>query len=83
MPPFVRMNKKLENTPVEGFTGFDAVLITHGHFDHIYSLPDLARADKYVPFYYTGAPKKTLIKMGVKENRIRVIKPEICEEIEL
>lgn len=73
--PFVRMNKKLKTTPIEGFTGFDAVLVTHGHFDHIYSLPDLAKADKKVPFYCTEAPKKTLMKMGVAEDRIRVIKP--------
>ena len=33
--PFVRMNKRIETTPVEGFAGFDAVLVTHGHFDHI------------------------------------------------
>ena len=32
--PFVRMNKRIETTPVEGFMGFDAVLVTHGHFDH-------------------------------------------------
>ena len=30
--PFVRMNKRIETTPVEGFAGFDAVLVTHGHF---------------------------------------------------
>ncbi|MBQ2758496.1 MAG: MBL fold metallo-hydrolase [Clostridia bacterium] len=38
--PFVRMNKRIETTPVEGFAGFDAVLITHGHFDHLYSIPN-------------------------------------------
>ena len=47
--PFVRMNKRIETTPVEGFAGFDAVLVTHGHFDHIYSIPALAEVDKKVP----------------------------------
>ena len=28
--PFVRMNKRIETTPVEGFVGFDAVFVTHG-----------------------------------------------------
>ena len=32
--PFVRMNRRLETTPVEGFAGFDAVLVTHGHLNH-------------------------------------------------
>ena len=79
--PFVRMNKRIETTPVEGFTGFDAVFITHGHFDHIYSIPELAQADKSVPFYCTGTPKKTLIKEGVPEERFRLIKPD--EEIRI
>lgn len=74
--PFVRMNKRIETTPIEGYSGFDAVLVTHGHFDHIYSLPDLAKADQNVPIYCTEAPKKTLMKMGVAENRFITIKPD-------
>lgn len=79
--PFVRMNKRIETTPIEGFAGFDAVFITHGHFDHIYSIPELAETDKSVPFYCTETPKKTLMKEGVSENRFRVIRPD--EEIHI
>ncbi|MBR3954231.1 MAG: MBL fold metallo-hydrolase [Clostridia bacterium] len=74
--PFVRMNKRIETTPVEGFAGFDAVLITHGHFDHIYSIPALADVDKNVPIYCTATPKQTLMTRGVEEARINVIKPD-------
>ena len=74
--PFVRMNKRIETTPVEGFVGFDAVLITHGHFDHIYSIPDLAKKDKTVPIYCTETPKKTLMEEGVPEDRFILIKPD-------
>ena len=74
--PFVRMNKRIETTPVEGFTGFDTVLVTHGHFDHIYSIPDLAKADKTVPIYCTKTPKQTLMKYGVPEDRIKVFEPD-------
>lgn len=74
--PFVRMNKHIETTPVEGFTGFDAVLITHGHFDHIYSIPELAGKDRSVPIYCTETPKKTLAGKGVPEERIRTFKPD-------
>lgn len=72
--PFVRMNKHIETTPVEGFAGFDAVFVTHGHFDHIYSIPALAEVDKNVPIYCSEAPKKTLMKKGVTEERIKVFK---------
>ena len=74
--PFVRMNKHLETTPIEGFTGFDAVLVTHGHFDHIYSIPALAEKDKNVPFYCTETPKKTLVAKGVPEERIITVRPD-------
>ncbi len=74
--PFVRMNKKIETTPVDDFVGFDAVLVTHGHFDHIYSIPELAGKDSAVPFYCTETPKNTLVTKGVSEQRINVIKPD-------
>ena len=73
--PFVRMNRRLETTPLEGFCGFDAVLVTHGHLDHIYSIPSLMQADKTVPVYCTETPKKTLVSRGAPEERIRVVRP--------
>ncbi len=79
--PFVRMNKRIETTPIEGFTGFDAVIITHGHFDHIYSIPELAEKDKTVPIYCTETPKKTLVGMGVYEERIKTVRPDETFEI--
>ena len=74
--PFVRMNKRINTTPVEGFVGFDAVLVTHGHFDHIYSIPELVQKDKSVPVYCTQTPKQTLMKEGVPEDRFVTIKPD-------
>lgn len=79
--PFVRMNKKIETTPIEGFAGFDAVLITHGHFDHIYSIPELTEVDKNVPIYCTETPKKTLMGKGVAEERFKTIRPDDVIEI--
>lgn len=74
--PFVRMNKHIDTTPVEDFVGFDAVLVTHGHFDHIYSIPELTQKDKNVPVYCTETPKRTLMKQGVPEDRIITVNPD-------
>lgn len=80
--PFVRRNKKLKNsTPIEGFAGFDAVFITHGHFDHLYDVPELTRVDKSVTVYCTKTPCETLMRKNVPKNRISVIKPGDSVEI--
>lgn len=73
--PFVRRNKKLSNsTPIEGFADFDAILVTHGHFDHILDIPKLMQIDKKVSVYCTETPADTLQKNGVDKSRICVIK---------
>lgn len=76
LDPFLRMNKRLKKIPLEDYTGFDAILLTHGHVDHIYHVPKVAAADKKVPIYCTAAPKRSLVKMGVESRRIHCIQPE-------
>ena len=75
--PFVRMNLRMRKTTtqVDGFTGFDAIFVTHGHFDHIYSIPEIMRLDEKVPVYCTETPKKTLVGRGAPADRIHVIRP--------
>lgn len=80
--PFVRMNKRLKNnTPVEGFTGFGTIFITHGHFDHLSSVPEIMKIDRDVQIYCTKTPAETLSKFGADENRVNVIKPGDTTEI--
>lgn len=71
--PFIRMNKKTLNTSAKGFSGADAILITHGHFDHLYSVPEITKVDQKVKVYCTKTPAETLKKNNVKEDRISVI----------
>ena len=73
--PFLRLNKKLAPLTPEDFAGYDAILLTHGHMDHLLHVPQVLEADKNVTVYCTAAPKKTLMKKGVGEDRIALIAP--------
>ena len=76
LDPFFRMNDALPRIPAQTFTGFDGILLTHGHVDHIYDVPKVAAADPSAPIYCTRAPRRSLIRMGVPAARIRLIAPE-------
>ena len=73
--PYIRPNKKLEPVTVDDFTGADAILVTHGHVDHIADIPKITQADRSVPVYCTKTPSATLQKFGVGAERIREIAP--------
>ena len=52
----------------------DAVLVTHGHFDHILDIPKLYHnSDKEI--YATKTPCKTLLLRGVPREQLHVIAP--------
>lgn len=72
--PFCGMRRK-EPVPDEpDFRKVSHVFVTHGHFDHIYHIPQLCR-DSSARIYCTAAPRETLLKMGVSSQKIREIKP--------
>ncbi len=73
--PFLRRNKKMNNPSLADYTGADAILVTHGHFDHIWDIPQILEKDKNVSVYCTETPKKTLAKLGAPAERINVIAP--------
>lgn len=52
----------------------DAVLVTHGHFDHIYDIPALFK-DSPATIYATKAPRESLTERGVPADRITLIAP--------
>lgn len=80
--PFLRRNPRLKNTtPIVGFIGYDAIFITHGHFDHLYDVPEILRLDKKVPVFCTKTPAQTLMKKGVPAERIHIIEPGDVVEV--
>ena len=52
----------------------DAVLVTHGHFDHIYDIPSLYQ-DKAVDIYATLTPCASLKAHGVSREKLNLIAP--------
>lgn len=56
------------------FLSADAVFVTHGHFDHIRDIPSLY-AGTDIPIYATATPCDTLKRLGIRENRLRLIAP--------
>ena len=79
--PFVGMplglsdDERLWSLRAEIFRSADAVLVTHGHFDHIYDIPALYGGTD-TPIYATLTPLTTLGQKGVGGGQLRLIEPE-------
>ena len=72
-----RIRRQLRAIP---FRGADAVLVTHGHFDHILDLPRLYN-DFFIEIYATATPCNTLMDKGIKLSRLHWIEPNQTLEI--
>ena len=79
--PFVPLRGSGTRVNPSAYEGFEAVLVTHGHFDHIMSLPALIR-DGRPQIYCTRTPAQTLQKLGVPRERISVFVPGDALELE-
>lgn len=79
--PFVAMSpvgvsdkKRYGSSRAAALKSAGAVLVTHGHFDHIYDIPTLFR-DSRAAIYATRTPCDTLKNRGVPEDRLHMIAP--------
>lgn len=56
------------------FRQVDAVLVTHGHFDHIYDMPALYGGTD-TPVYATRTPVRTLTEKGMNPAQLHTVTP--------
>ena len=72
--PFVPAKGAETDVSIEEFDSFSDIFVTHGHFDHIASIPEIVERNPDVTVYCTRAPYETLRKKGVPEKNLR----ELC-----
>ncbi|MDU1042386.1 MAG: MBL fold metallo-hydrolase [Clostridiales bacterium] len=70
--------EKIEEMINKNGADLKAILITHGHFDHIISAPDLR--DKYGSVIYASSGEKELL--GSEELNLSCQKAQLCMTIE-
>lgn len=71
--PFVPLNGSDIPVKIEDYDGFSDIFITHGHFDHISSLPGIIKRNPKSLVYCTETPYNTLLKKGLSERNLKLI----------
>lgn len=66
--------------PRDVFSEVTDVFVTHGHFDHIYHLPELADAADFT-IHCTPAPQKILMRRGVPSERIEPTAASVTDTV--
>ncbi len=62
------------------FRTADAVLVTHGQFDHILDIPRLYQ-DREIKIYATKTPCLSLLARDVKKSQLKLIRPGVSFQI--
>jgi len=74
--PFMPLNNRVFIPDLNELTLTENILITHGHFDHMASLPDIVKqGNGNQKIYCTNKPRDTLISMGIEPRLINKTAP--------
>ncbi len=79
--PFFPFPGSPTRVPPDAYNGYAHILVTHGHFDHILSLPRLCQGERR-RVLCTHTPFDTLKKLGVAEDMLTMIAPGDVVEID-
>ena len=71
--PFFPFPESRVKVAANAFDHCSRILVSHGHFDHISSIPALVRPDTRI--FCTNAPYRSLQKMGVAAEYLHRIQP--------
>lgn len=69
--PFFPFPESCVRVDADAFAGCSRILVSHGHFDHISSIPSLVRRDTQI--FCTNAPYRSLCRTGVAESHLHRI----------
>lgn len=72
--PFISFNEANRYLPLEEIADYEHIFITHGHFDHLMSIPAVLNAGRG-KVYCDHIAAGTLAEKGVASERIVVVKP--------
>ena len=71
--PFVPLKGSDTDVRPGDFDGFTDIFITHGHLDHIVSIPGIVKRNPSAVVYCTRTPFRTLSRKGVPVSSLRRI----------
>jgi len=74
--PFLPLNSKAFQPPMDEFIAADGIFVTHDHFDHISAIPEIIeRSAKPSNIYCTKRAQDILLSKGIDSSRIACITP--------
>lgn len=71
--PFVPLKGSRVPVQIEHFDGFSDIFITHGHFDHIASLPEIVKRNPKTRIHCTKTPYRTLRGKGIDRGKLHLL----------